>query len=55
MEFAHQLAKRGVDLLVALDPVQAFELCTHHYSLVVGLQPTTVHVAFVQHLQMLGL
>ena len=37
------------------DPVQTFKLRADHHSLEVGLQPATVHVAFIQHTQVLGL
>ena len=55
MELAHQLAQRAVDLLVTLDAIEPFELLADHHGLEVGLQATAVHVAFIQHLQVLGL
>ena len=55
MELAHQFAQRAVHLLVTLDAIEAFKLLADHHGLEVGLQPTAVHMAFIQHLQVLGL
>ena len=54
MDLAHQVTQGGVDLLVTLDAVEPVEQLADHHRLEVGLQPTTVHVAFIQHVQVLG-
>ena len=53
MDLAHQLTHGGIHLLVALDAVQPGKLLADDHCLVVGLLTTTVHVAFVEHLQVL--
>ncbi|CAI8927555.1 hypothetical protein EMIT0324P_30187 [Pseudomonas chlororaphis] len=55
MELAHQLAQGRVDLLVTLDAVEPGKLLADQHGLEVGLQAAAVHVAFIQHLQMLRL
>ena len=53
MELAHQVTQGGVDLLVTLDTVEPGKLLADHHRLEVGLQPTAVHMAFVQHAHVL--
>src|SRR5690606_7320385 len=55
MEAAHQLAQAGVHHLVALHRVEPGETLADHHHLEVAFLSTVVHVALVEHLQMLGL
>ena len=49
----HEIAHCSVGALVALDRIQAGELLANDHRLVMGFLAAAVHVAFVQHLQML--
>src|SRR3990167_4174457 len=55
MDLPHQLTYGGVDLLMALDRIQASKLLADDHRLVMGFQTPAVHVAFIQHIELLGL